>query len=69
MVRQRHPDVAALMVRALSSAEEGRHLQAADLAGCSSSVLEGLFHQRVAEARPHFLANVDGNEPGVPARG
>ena len=29
MIHQRHPDVAALKVRLLSSAEEGRHLQAA----------------------------------------
>ena len=30
MIHQRHPDVATLMVRAMSSAEEGRHLQAAE---------------------------------------
>ena len=72
MIHQRHPDVAALMVRALSSAEEGRHLQAAESCRLQLLSLGGFVPPEwhaAAEARPRFLANVDGNEPGVPARG
>ena len=74
MIHQRHPDVAALMVRALSSAEEGRHLQAAESCRLQLLSLGGFVPPEwhaAAEARPRFLANVEhyGNEPGVPARG
>ena len=72
MIHQRHPDVAALMVRALSSAEEGRHLQAAESCRLQLLSLGGFVPPEwhaAAEARPRFLANVDLNEPGVPARG
>ena len=49
------------MVRALSSAEEGRHLQASQRV-CSTRV-----GMQAVEARPRFLANVEhfGNEPGL----
>ena len=74
MIHQRHPDVAALMVRALSSAEEGRHLQAAESCRLQLLSLGGFVPPEwhaAAEARPRFLTNVEhfGNEPGVPARG
>ena len=74
MIYQRHPDVAALMVRALSSAAEGRHLQAAESCRLQLVSLGGFVPPEwhaVAEARLRFLANVEhhGNEPGVPARG
>ena len=67
MIHQRHPDVAALMVRALSSAAaESYRLQLVSLGG----FVPPEWHA-AAEARPRFLANVEhhGNEPGLPARG
>ena len=71
MVHQRHPDVAALMVRALFLAEDGRHLQAAESCRLQLFSLGGFVPptwHAAAEARSRFIANVEhfGNETGVP---
>ena len=76
MIHQRLPDVVALMVRALScpSPKKVDTCRLLNLAGCSSSVLVGLFRQsgtQLLKPAPRFLATVEyfGNEPGVPTRG
>ena len=59
MIHQRHLDVAALMVRALSRAEEGRHLQAAESCRLQPLSLGGFVPPEwhaAAEASSRFLA-------------